>query len=60
MRVVVNGVVCIDYTDPEPFRLVRGPIGLQLHSGGAAEIHFKEIQVANDPEDRLLTVQRTP
>jgi hypothetical protein len=36
VRVAVNGTLCIDFTDPEPWRLVRGPIGLQLHSGGPA------------------------
>ena len=56
VRVAVNGTLCIDFTDPEPQRLVRGPIGLQLHSGGPAEIHFRDFRLSTDPEDKLLTV----
>ncbi len=56
VRVAVNGTLCIDFTDPEPWRLVRGPIGLQLHSGGPAEIHFRDFKFSTDPEDRMLTV----
>ena len=56
VRVAVNGTLCIDFTDPEPQRLVRGPIGLQLHSGGPAEIHFRDFKLSTDPEDKLLTV----
>jgi hypothetical protein len=56
VRVAVNGTLCIDFTDPEPQRLVRGPIGLQLHSGGPAEIHFRDFKLSTDPEDKMLTV----
>ena len=56
VRVAVNGTLCIDFTDPEPQRLVRGPIGLQLHSGGPAEIHFRDFKFSTDPEDKMLTV----
>lgn len=57
VRVAVNGTLCIDFVDPEPWRLVRGPIGLQLHSGGPAEIQFKDLRISADPEDRMLTVR---
>lgn len=56
VRVVVNGTLCIDFTDPEPWRLVRGPLGLQLHAGGPAEIHFRDFKLSTEPEDRMLTV----
>jgi hypothetical protein len=56
VRVAVNGTLCIDFIDPEPQRLVRGPIGLQLHSGGPAEIRFRDLKLSTDPEDRMLTV----
>jgi hypothetical protein len=56
VRVAVNGTLCIDFTDPEPWRLVRGPIGLQLHSGGPAEIHFRDFKLSTDPDDKMLTV----
>jgi hypothetical protein len=57
VRVAVNGTLCIDFTDPEPWRLVRSPLGLQLHSGGPAEIEFKDLRISADPEDRMLTVR---
>jgi hypothetical protein len=58
--VAVNGTLCIDFTDPEPQRLVRGPIGLQLHSGGRAEIRFRDLKLSTDPEDKMLTVGAPP
>jgi hypothetical protein len=60
VRVAVNGALCIDFTDPEPQRLVRGPIGLQLHSGGPAEIHFRDFKLSTEPEDKMLTVGAAP
>ena len=31
VRVAVNGVAVVDWRDPEPKRIMEGPIGLQLH-----------------------------
>ena len=58
VRVAVNETLCIDFTDPEPQRLVRGPIGLQLHSGGPAEIHFRDFKFSTDPkaEEKIFDV----
>ncbi len=38
----LNGIVMIDYTDPTP-KSFDGPIALQLHSGGAGNMKFKDI-----------------
>ena len=38
----LNGVVMIDFTDPNP-KSFDGPIALQLHSGGRGDMMFKEI-----------------
>jgi hypothetical protein len=40
----LNGVVMIDFTDPNP-KSFDGPIALQLHSGGRGDMVFKEIYV---------------
>ena len=39
----INGVKAADLDDPEGAR--RGIFGLQLHSGGATEVRFKEIKL---------------
>jgi hypothetical protein len=58
VRVAVNGVEVIDWSDPEPNRAMEGPIGLQLHSNSVPqEIHFKNLVLETFPkEDRLTTV----
>jgi len=38
----LNGVVMIDYTDPQP-ESEDGPIALQLHSGGQGNMRFRDI-----------------
>lgn len=40
----LNGVPMVDFTDPRP-RSVDGAIALQLHSGGAGNMRFKEIYI---------------
>jgi len=39
---VLNGVPCVDFTDPKP-NFTEGVIGLQLHTGGGVKIQFKDI-----------------
>jgi len=57
VRVAVNGVELTRYTDKDPSRLKKGPIGLQIHSG-ASEVEYKDIDIEVDPtEDRLVTVR---
>ena len=45
VRLVVNGKLSVDWGDPEPKRILEGPIGLQLHSNNnlAQGIHFKDL-----------------
>jgi hypothetical protein len=38
----LNGVPCVDFTDPHP-SFTEGVIGLQLHTGGGVKIRFKDI-----------------
>jgi hypothetical protein len=38
----LNGVPCVDFTDPQP-SFSEGVIGLQLHTGGGVKIRFKDI-----------------
>jgi hypothetical protein len=40
----LNGVTMIDFTDPQP-KSFDGPIALQLHSGGAGNMWFKDIWI---------------
>ena len=38
----LNGVLIVDFTDPSP-RSLDGYIALQLHSGGAGNMWFKDV-----------------
>jgi len=40
----LNGIQIVDFRDPAP-RFFDGVIGLQLHTGGGARIHFKDIYI---------------
>jgi hypothetical protein len=58
IRLVVNGKQVVDWRDPEPDRILEGPIGLQLHSNTVdQEIHFKGLVLTTFPEDKLTTVK---
>jgi hypothetical protein len=53
VRVAVNGVLVVDWRDPEPKLIEEGPIGLQLHSNDKAqEIHFKGLTLTTFPSDK--------
>lgn len=50
LRVACNGIMIVDWTDPEPFGgpqhegITAGRIGLQLHSNDVPqEVHFKDL-----------------
>lgn len=59
IRLAVNGKEVADWSDPKPELCVAGPIGLQLHSNKVPqEVHFRGLTLAEDPEDRLVTVER--
>ncbi len=58
VRVAVNGKLVVDWRDPEPKRIKRGPIGLQLHANKEAqEIHFKDLTLTTYPEAKMTTVK---
>jgi hypothetical protein len=58
VRVAVNGTQVVDWRDPEPARIKKGPIGLQLHSNNVPqEIHFKDLTLTTFPEDKLVSVK---
>lgn len=59
IRLAVNGREAADWTDPKPELCGEGPIGLQLHSNKVAqEVHFRGLILAENPEDRLITVEK--
>jgi hypothetical protein len=58
VRVAVNGAPVVDWRDPEPKRIMEGPIGLQMHSNKEPqEVHFKDLVLTTFPEDKLTTVK---
>jgi len=55
VRVVANGVLVVDWRDPEPDRIKEGPIGLQLHSNNVPqEMQFKGLVLTTFPEVKDL------
>jgi len=55
IRFVVNGMLVLDWRDPEPDRIKEGPIGLQLHSNNAPqEVQFKGLVLTTFPDDKRL------
>lgn len=55
IRLVANGVLVVDWRDPEPDRIKVGPIGLQLHSNTVPqEVHFKGLVLTTFPDDKKL------
>jgi putative membrane-bound dehydrogenase-like protein len=47
IRTWINGQLCVDLDDPAGAK--RGIVALQLHSGGATEVRFKDFQIELDP-----------
>jgi hypothetical protein len=57
IRIVLNGELISDWRDPEPDRILAGPIGLQLHSNSEPqEVRFRKLLLETFPEDRLTTL----
>jgi len=52
LRVAVDGKEIVRYTDKDPKRLSRGPIGMQRHGAGGSE--YKDIFVEADPKENTL------
>jgi Domain of Unknown Function (DUF1080) len=58
IRLVVNGILAVDWREPDPKYIEEGPIALQLHSNGKAqEVLFKGLELTTFPENKLLTVK---
>jgi len=58
VRMAVNGIETVNYTDSDPSRWRKGPVGLQAH-GGNKEVRYKDVFIEVSPkEDRLITVKR--
>jgi hypothetical protein len=56
LRLAVDGREIVRYTDKDPARLSKGPIGMRKHGGGGSE--YRDIFLEVDPtEDRLYTVK---
>ena len=58
VRMAVDGIEVVNYTDSDPGRWRKGPIGLQAH-GGNKEVRYKDIFIEVSPkEDRLITLKK--
>jgi hypothetical protein len=58
VRVAVNGKLVVDWRDPEPKRILEGPIGLQLHSNTVPqEVQFKDLVLTTFPEPVMITLR---
>ncbi len=55
IRTVLGGRLAVDLDDPAGAR--RGVFALQLHSGGATEIRFRNLVLEVDPAPELRTVK---
>jgi hypothetical protein len=49
IRLWLNGVLTVDYTETEQQIPLSGLIGVQIHGGGKAEAAYKEISIAGLP-----------
>jgi hypothetical protein len=45
MQLKLNGETTVDYTEPESDIALSGRIGLQIHSGPAMEVRFRNIEI---------------
>lgn len=49
IRTILNGVVCVDYTEEDPDIVQTGHLGIQVHAGGQPQIQVKEIFLTELP-----------
>jgi hypothetical protein len=45
IRLSINGKQTVDYTEPDASIPQSGLIGLQVHGGGKAEVHYKDLTI---------------
>jgi hypothetical protein len=55
IRTAINGHLCVDVDDPKYVR--TGLFGLQVHSGKATEVRFKDFEFDENPKFELKTVK---
>jgi len=58
-RMATDGVDLLTYKEPNPGRLKKGPIGLQIHSG-TSEVQYKDVWVDAAPADDKLRTVKSP
>jgi Domain of Unknown Function (DUF1080) len=49
IRLYINGKQTVDYTEPDLSIPQSGLIGIQIHGGGKAQVHFKDIWIRELP-----------
>ena len=49
IRLAINGITTVDYTEPDQTIPQFGLIGLQIHGGGKAEASYKDIRIEELP-----------
>ena len=58
IRLVNNGQLVADWTDPKPELCGEGPLGLQLHSNRVPqEIHFRGLILSQNPQKEMITLK---
>jgi len=50
LRLWLNGVLTVDYTENDPKIPLKGYIGLQIHGGGKSEAQYKSITIEELPD----------
>jgi hypothetical protein len=58
-RMATDGVDQLTYKEPNPGRLKKGPIGLQIHAG-TSEVQYKDVYVDPMPADDKLRTVKSP
>jgi hypothetical protein len=58
-RMATDGVDQLTYKEPNPARLKKGPIGLQIHAG-TSEVQYKDVYVDPMPADDMLRTVKAP
>ena len=49
VRLWVNGIQTVDYTETEPGLPATGVIALQIHGNAVSEVRFKDIEIEELP-----------
>lgn len=44
-RLWINGLLTVDFTEPDPKMARSGKIAVQIHSGGTAKVEFKDLTI---------------